>query len=148
MSAPWPCSTCGAPGIRNIGTRGYCAGHLTELLRRFDAATWAWRGAGVALPAGLPAADGSAPCACSACGATWTTAALSDCPWCLEAAERQRHHQAELTLTPPDVDPDDRTYDAVLRGWADRLAVAARAGVITVGQAERAWGREVADVAA
>lgn len=40
MTAPWPRSTCGQPGIRNLGTKGYCASHLAQTYRRFDPAVW------------------------------------------------------------------------------------------------------------
>jgi hypothetical protein len=56
--------------------------------------------------------------------------------------------QAEHVLTPPDVDRDDRGYESRMRAWADRLASAVRAEIITESQARAVWdragGRDVA----
>lgn len=87
------------------------------------------------LPSGGPALQ-----TCPACGATWL-GEWPDCRWCADAEANQRRWQAELVLQPPDVDPDDITYDGVMTGWADRLAVAVEAGLIDRRKAEAAWER-------
>lgn len=75
------------------------------------------------------------------CGATWVDPIDTPCPWCLEAIERQKVWQAELTLKPPDVDPADSTYDGAMRAWRQRLKVAVQAGLITEMKAKNAWDR-------
>jgi len=79
--------------------------------------------------------------ACNACNATWVGIPGDPCTWCQEALERQQGYQAELLLTPPDVDPTDTRYDDRMRGWADRMAVGVKAGLITTKQAENVWAR-------
>lgn len=83
---------------------------------------------------------------CDDCGAAWWPheGFPDECKWCTEALENQRRWQAELVLTPPDIDPQDATFDGVMQGWAERLAVAVEAELITRHQAETAWGRAVA----
>lgn len=78
---------------------------------------------------------------CDECGAGWHGEPDMDCPWCTRAVIRMREWQAEMTLRPPEVDPDDRDYDGAMRGWGERLAVAVRSGIVTEDQARRAWGR-------
>lgn len=82
---------------------------------------------------------------CGECGATWHGYAEDECDWCAAAEERQRRWQAEMVLTAPDVDPEDIAFDGATRGWADRLAVAVEAELITREQAERAWRRSAAN---
>lgn len=78
---------------------------------------------------------------CETCGATWERDEGPECRWCRQAEENQRRWQAELVLEPPNVDPDDITYDGVMTGWAERLAVAVEAGLIDRRKAEAAWKR-------
>ena len=33
---PSPCWRCGAPGVRDLGTRGYCTSHLIDLYETFS----------------------------------------------------------------------------------------------------------------
>lgn len=142
MTEQWTCTTCGAPSARNIGTRSYCTAHLTDFYRRnITTETWMWRGAGIGLPIGPINNDGEAPLQCVACDATWTGPTFTDCPWCLEAAARQRRQQAELVLKPPDIDTNDASYQAALLAWIDRLVTAVKADIITRQQAERALRR-------
>lgn len=78
---------------------------------------------------------------CDDCGAMWEGDGGDECGWCAEALERQRQWHAEQMLQAPEVDPDDIRYDGVMQGWAERLAVAVGAELITRQQAERAWKR-------
>ena len=136
----WPCNTCGAEGVRNLGTEGFCATHLTRLYATFDPSVWAL--AGVGLVTGPPRPDvGPAlhDLTCNACGATWAGIPGDPCGWCQTSAERQLEHQQQLTLTPPDVDPDDALWATRIMAWNERLDVAVTAGVITERQARTAW---------
>jgi hypothetical protein len=146
VSPPWPCSTCGAPGVRNVFARGYCAAHLSELYCKFSAEVWALDGIGLQSGARRPDhGPEMADLTCVACGAGWVGPLGERCSWCIDAAERQRRWQAEMTLTPPEVDPADRTYDDRMKAWAQRLERAVKAGLIDRDRADRAWRRAVTD---
>ena len=80
---------------------------------------------------------------CDQCDATWVGPDGEPCPWCIDALDHMRQWQAELTLTPPDTDVDDRNRPDTLKAWAQRLAVAVKAELITRQEAERAWKRAV-----
>jgi hypothetical protein len=147
-AAPWPCSVCGAPGVRNVFARGYCATHLSELYRRFPAEVWAFDGVG--LQAGCHRPDHGPEyfeLECIACGAGWVGALFERCPWCIELQLRMIEWQPENVLTPPDVDRDDRNYETRMTAWAERLVRAVDAGIVTEHQAQAAWSREVARAA-
>ena len=130
---PWPCSTCNAPGVRNLGTDGYCAVHLARLYGRFDPAVWQMDGIG--LPGRSTNPD---DLQCRACGATWVGIPGEVCAWCARSLERLHEWQAQTVLTPPDVDPDDINYHNALVAWAKRLDVAVNAGIVDRHTAERA----------
>lgn len=136
MTAPWPCDTCGAPGVRSFGTRSACAAHAAEFYRRLPGHVWC--GVGIGLPTHAVDEDGFADLACVLCAATWRGAVFDVCGWCAKALADLREWQAELTLTPPDVETDDCSYEGVMAAWGERLARAVLAGVVTRGQAERA----------
>jgi hypothetical protein len=68
-------------------------------------------------------------------------APASRCPWCVRRLRERDVHQRRLTLTAPDVDPDDARFDGVMRGWAGRLDRAVDAELITDSQAANAWRR-------
>jgi hypothetical protein len=78
---------------------------------------------------------------CGTCAATWTGMPDDPCAWCQRAAEIQLEHQAELLLTPPQVNRDDINYEAKIRGWGERLARGVVAELITDKQAAAAWKR-------
>ena len=141
---PWRCSTCGAPGIRNVFARGYCPAHLAELYRTFSPAVWKLQGVGVQDGPRRPEVGPEyAELICIACGATWIGALFERCDWCAEALERVTSYQAELVLEPPDVDRDDQRYVVRLEAWAARLAIAVQAGLVDEDKARRVWDREV-----
>lgn len=123
----WPCNTCGEPGVRNIGTIGYCVEHLTELVASFEPSNFDAVGFGLPHTTTL----GSECVQCVRCGATWDGKPLESCHYCSTALEAMRRHQADNVIQPPDVDPDDATYDDRMTGWAKRLRVAVNAGLIT-----------------
>jgi hypothetical protein len=47
-------------------------------------------------------------------------------------------HQADLALTPPEIEPGDRDYPRSTKAWAQRMGNAVNAGVITADQAREA----------
>jgi hypothetical protein len=135
----WPCATCGAPGVRNLGTQGFCATHLAELLRSFDGSAFAFAGVG------LPGASTDQTClTCCACSATWHGTPGERCPWCARARESQIRWQAAALLEPPDLTgDDDETRERRLRAWGERLLRGCDAGIVNHGAAQRAWRRAV-----
>jgi hypothetical protein len=124
----WPCSTCGAPGIRNVGTDGFCAEHLGALYNRFDPAVFALRGIG--LPGRSPDPH---DVTCASCDATWWAQPGEVCPWCARRAQHQLEHQAELLLEPP-----AEITTAAIAAWARRLATGVKAGLVDEATARRA----------
>ncbi len=79
---------------------------------------------------------------CDTCGASWHTIdGDGTCNWCTTAEANQRRWQAELTLTPPNTDPDNPADDGALTAWAERLHRAVQTGLITNQQAETAIRR-------
>lgn len=149
MTAPlWPCSKCGAPGVRNVFAVGYCAAHLGDLYRQFSPGVWKLRGVGVqAGPRRPDHGPEFVELECVACAAGWVGTLLDPCPWCEEVVERMATWQGQNVLRVPDVDPDDRTYPARMSAWTTRMATAVEAGIITEVQARSAWDREVRHVA-
>jgi hypothetical protein len=79
--------------------------------------------------------------ACDMCLGEWVGVPGAACWWCWTRNERITAWQAEAVLTPPDYDPDDRSYDAVMGAWVDRMAIAIEAGLITREEATRAYER-------
>jgi hypothetical protein len=143
--APWPCSTCGLGGVRNIGTKGYCSTHLGELFATFDPIVFAQGGVGLQCgPLDPDVGPHAALLRCCRCGATWTGDPGEWCWWCQRLIEGMRAHQAELLMTPPDVDPADVGRDAALEAWARRLAIGVKAGIVTERAARAALNKEIA----
>lgn len=142
MTAPrWPCAACGAPGVRNLGSRGYCAGHLTELYQTVGAEAWLWSGGGVGLPElrRPDRGDGMYEVRCSACSASWVGPAFGRCAWCQAWLEQAQEVAAQRVLRPPVIDPDAADYEPTMRRWADKLGRAVEAGLVDRGEALRAW---------
>lgn len=103
---PWPCTTCGEPGVRNLGTDGWCALHLAELLGRFDPLTFADNGVGLLCGVVRPEyGPGVADVACNACGATWAGVPGEACVWCHVRRERRAGWMDEDSRR--EVDRDD-----------------------------------------
>jgi hypothetical protein len=78
---------------------------------------------------------------CDKCDATWVAIIGSNCLWCQRALENMCRWQAELTLRLPDIDPDDQRYDNAMTAWAQRLARAVNAQLITEAKARLALAR-------
>jgi hypothetical protein len=87
--------------------------------------------------------DGWADLVCDRCAATWTGLVGEECWWCWRALERMRQWQAELTLTPPEVDPDDERYVGAMEAWGMRMRIAVEAGLIDADVAGRTYRRAV-----
>lgn len=139
MTDLWHCWVCDAPGIRNIGINGYCATHLTDLLDTFDPSNFAFAGVGRFVAHGTD--EYNQPGDILRCNAepshTWVGIVGEPCRFCVSLAEARLQWQAALVLEPPDVDPDDVNHQTRTVAWVERMAVAARAGIITVDQARR-----------
>lgn len=143
-AAPWPCSTCGEPGYKNIAAKGYCRRHLAELFATFDPAAFGLIGVGVqAGPMRPDHGPHDAELECVVCEARWVGELLDPCPYCARSVEKMLAWQAQLVLTPPDLEPTDVRYAAAARAWAERLARAVESGLIDAEQARRAWGKAV-----
>jgi len=145
-AAPWPCSTCGAPGVKNLGTKGYCAAHLTDLYRMFDVEVW--NGRGIGLQAGPRRPDHGpefAELECAVCSATWVGTLFEPCGWCEHTIDAMRAGQVRLLLNPELPDVDDVRHDGAIRGWGERLARGVEAGLITDAAAMQAWRKVVDD---
>lgn len=138
----WPCE-CGEPGVQNLGTKGYCSTHLSELLRSFKPEAFELSGRWVEVGCYRPDhGPGYAECECPGCGATAVAVVGSPCAYCEHAKVRMLDWQAQKALTPP-----ESRHSGALEAWAERLAVAVRAGIVTEDEARRAWRLEVRDVA-
>ena len=127
----WPCHKCGNPGVRNLGTSGYCSAHLAQLYATFDPAVFALNG--IMLQTGIIRSDyGStyAECTCCACGAISVAVIGEPCQWCQQARHTMTDDQITLVLRPP----EHRTDDS-MRVWAQRLANAVKIGLIDEQQA-------------
>jgi hypothetical protein len=90
--------------------------------------------------------DGWAELQCDECDATWVGPIGEPCNWCAVALDNMRKWQAEKVLEAPDVDVEDERYDNAFDAWAERLAVAVKAEIITDTQADLAWRRAYRDV--
>lgn len=129
----WPCSSCGRDGVKNLGIHGYCIDHLAELTALLDPSVHSVIGYG------LP--DGPWQ-RCVRCGATWDGYAFQSCRWCWAEYDSLIRLSVKAVLTPPDVDPDDARHPNALRAWAERLAAAVKAELITEQDARTAMQRE------
>ena len=80
---------------------------------------------------------------CDTCKAgTWSVHDGDEHCWhCHRAYLRVIDDRRDQAATPPDIDPDDATYEAVVGAWIDRLTIAVEAGLITTTQARIAWER-------
>jgi hypothetical protein len=131
----WPCDQCGAPGVRNIGTRGYCWVHAGELFARFTTFTGM---PGIGLPTGLADMPGVGRVQCSACEASWIGTIGESCDWCQRHLDALHHHQATAVLTPP-----ESRDEASMVSWAQRMHSAVTAGLVPIEQARHAYDKAV-----
>jgi hypothetical protein len=79
---------------------------------------------------------------CDQCGATWTGRPREACPYCAGLYTRAIAEQKRLLLRPELPDVDAARRDAAVAAWADRLAVAITAEIITTQEARTAYDRE------
>lgn len=87
--------------------------------------------------------DNWAELTCDQCGAGWVGPIDEPCSYCWLTLERMRAWQAEIVLTAPDVDINDRRYADTVTAWGQRLHRAVDAQLITRAQARRTYEREV-----
>lgn len=133
----WPCWRCAAPGVKNLGTDGYCATHLADFYRSLD--PMAWCGVGVGLAAGRHRPDHGPEMwdlACVLCDATWVGPILDVCSWCHRRLEGQRRAQVHLLLS-----AELPVEEDALMVRVDRLARGVAVGLITRAQAHAALDR-------
>lgn len=142
MSA-FPCNTCGAPAVRDLGAESFCASHLGNLYRSFQSPVFSECGLG--LP-GHTTDDHDLKCV--RCDATWYGIAGEECAYCINAYMAQLEWQATLLLRAPEVDPDDATWHDRMAAWVERLKRGVEAGLITDQQARNAIAKEQRDLAA
>lgn len=141
----WPCTRCGAAGVRNVSNRGYCGTHLSELLAGFSPSSWDANGIGVIAGAAAPDLGPDVyRLRCPACDATWYGIPGARCAYC----RRHREHLAAAAraqvLAPPEP-VDGVPYDVTLTAWGERLRNAVEARIVTRHEAERAWREVVRD---
>lgn len=142
-----PCHACNAPAVRDVAVDSYCADHLAALYATFDPAVFAYNGRGRRCGTVRPEyGHHAAELECNACGATWVGNPGDPCGYCPRILVAVTEHQADLVLIPPDVDPDNANAADIYAKWADRLAVAVEAGLITEGVAKSRLAKEVARV--
>lgn len=138
--APWPCHLCSLAGVRNVGTRGYCASHLSDLYKLLGSGPVGLSGIAVQSGRLRPEFGNSyADVRCDTCNATWVGVIGSPCAWCA------RHHQIlvleqrrSLLRIP------DTTDERALLAWRSLLQNAVRAGVLDRQEAEGVWLKAVA----
>lgn len=95
MSRRWTCA-CGAPGVRNVGIRGYCPTCLRDLFEQFSPDAFTCNGVGLLRGRMLPEFGpllGELECIAPDCSATWVDVPGTPCPWC-----RDRRHRREAWL--------------------------------------------------
>lgn len=149
--APWPCSTCGQAGVRNVGVKGYCGEHLARLFRTFTHEVWQLNGVG--LQAGVLRPEFGplmADLECIACRATWVGVPGDACAYCRRHRALLIEHQRDLLLRQPPHPSDEDTapLDQRLMAWGERLRCAVLSGLVTRDEAQQAWRRAVDNVVA
>jgi hypothetical protein len=143
------CARCPAQAVRTLGMAALCGDCVERILAPIRARvlerdmlqeTTHGRGRqfGIMRPEYGPLC---ANLRCDQCSAGWVGNPGDPCWWCWRRYQSIVEETTALALTPPDVDPDDRTYDAVMGAWVDRMAVAIEAGIITREEATRAYER-------
>ena len=132
----WPCHICAAPGYRNLGAQGHCAWHYAEVIAAIPPEHHQYRGIGLPGRTGQPD-----DLTCQACGATWVGPVGESCRWCAHNLHNLQRYQAELTLTPPDIDPHDERWGDRMNAWVDQITRAIDVGLVTKRDAERVVSR-------
>lgn len=159
MPIPWPCSACGAPGVKNLARRGYCIRHLTAFVNKLPLRTFDGIGVGVPISPADPVGDH--PLRCNLCGAGWWGRPMARCHWCTSAVETMLEDQRRRLLHPDWAEDQGDRYDelspadrlvwdrtrSISRGsgsveaWTKRLLEAVDAGIVTRDEADAALRR-------
>jgi hypothetical protein len=136
------CHVCGSPGVKDLGTEGYCWWHYGELLKTFSSSNF--NGFGIPTGSSMIETYGTHvhPLECSQCRASWVGFPGDPCWWCQRSLELTTDWQREKVLRPPEHEVDDKARPNALRAWAERLAIQVDSGLITKEEAERAIERE------
>lgn len=134
------CSRCGQPATKAIATTDFCDtchhNFLQPLRDKHQPPTLH----GTGKPIG-PTNGPHTQLQCNQCNATWTGTPNEPCNYCAHQYQYALRWQAELTLTPPDIDPDDINRDNTLNEWGQRLRRAVQAEIITLQQAQHTWSK-------
>jgi hypothetical protein len=145
------CSRCEAKPVRSLLGFDYCHSCAEAILAPIrDRVFTDEGGVGWGRQAGLMRPDWGPSCAdveCTVCQATWVGRVGEPCGWCEASNAKQLRWQAEIVLTPPDADPADQRFEGAMQGWADRLAIAVQAEIITEAEARGVWDRSLGNVA-
>lgn len=142
------CDRCPQPAVRSVAAEYLCIGHTNHILDPIRVRVLQRQGInGYGIPQ-TPRGDGWHDLACNTCGATWVGHSHDPCWWCQRHLELLQTHQAELVLEPPDIDPDDSRYLTAMNAWAERLARAVAADLITDTEARNAWTKATRDTRA
>ena len=145
VQADEKCSQCDDYAWRTIGTKAFCHDCFEDLLQPIRHRVFlpeGFDGTGKATGARPDFGAGYHDLECNQCEATWVGRANEHCSYCAGMYTRSLEEQKRLLLRPdlPDIAADSRT--AALDAWADRLATAVAAEVVTRPQARQAFNRE------
>ena len=140
------CSQCKSQAWRTLGSLAYCQPCREELLQPIHERAFLPEGFdGTGRPTGTHTGAASRhiqELECHQCAATWVGKPGEYCAYCAGLYSRSVSEQKRLLLRPELPDTDSTTRPAALTAWADRLAVAITAEVITRQQARQAFNRE------
>lgn len=78
---------------------------------------------------------------CDVCQATWTGPIGEDCEYCHRWHELALETQRTVLLWPELPDPESDRYPPAIKAWAERLAQAVIAEIITQREAHKTWER-------
>jgi hypothetical protein len=142
---------CGAEAVRTLCAKACCQACADAILEPTRERVIEREGLdGVVIRDGMTRPEhgpGMADCRCVSCGATMVAHVGDPCAYCAVAVEKMTGWQRQMVLDPELPDVADVRYDGACRGWAERLAVAVAAGIVTEHEARVAWRRAVRDVA-
>ena len=145
VQADEKCGQCDDYAWRTLGTVAYCHDCFEDLLQPIRERVFlpeGFDGTGRATGARPDFGTGYHDLECHQCEASWVGRANEHCSYCAGMYTRSLAEQKRLLLRPelPDIAADSRT--AALDAWADRLAIAVAAEVVTRQQARNAFDRE------
>jgi hypothetical protein len=140
QTVTYHCSRCGQIATKAIGTTDFCDlchhNFLQPLRDKHNPGTFYGRGQ----PVG-PYDQHNTRLQCDQCNAEWTGTPGDPCNYCALQHAYAIQWQAEIILTPPDIDPDYNNRHTTQNKWGKRLRRAVEADIITLQQARNAWAK-------